>query len=303
MEQHGDRRGLMAAAGAYGLWGFFPLYFHLLNRSGALEIVAHRIFWSLVFCAIAIVLTGRWGEARVVLGQRRLTFSLLGAGVLVSLNWLLYIYAVIANQVVDAALGYFINPLVTVLIAMFFLGERVSLGQGIALLIGLAAVLTISLGLATVPWIGLGLALTFGFYSLAKNRIGAQASPFVGLGIEALALAPISAIYIVSLELTGQGTFTSIGWGYALLLAVAGLVTAAPLLLFAIGAARLPLITLAFIQYLTPVLQFLVGVVIFREAMPPVRWIGFGLVWLALVVLSVDSVRRLRHRSPQTTST
>ncbi len=289
-----DRKGLAGAFAAYGLWGVFPLYFHLLDRSGALEIVAHRIWWTLVFCAVGVTLLGAWREVRRVMADRRLLLSLLGGGVLVSLNWLIYIYAVVTGHVVDGALGYFINPLVTVLIAMAFLHEGVNRVQGVALAIGLAAVLIITIGLGHVPWIGLGLALTFGFYSLVKNRVGSRVRPFIGLGVETAALAPLSAVYIVVLEATGQGTFTGIGPGYSLLLAAAGVVTAIPLLLFAVGAARLNLVSLALIQYVTPVLQFLIGVVVFHEQMPPARWIGFALVWLALVVLSWDTIRRVR---------
>jgi chloramphenicol-sensitive protein RarD len=301
VERDLDRRGLAAAFAAYGLWGVFPLYFHLLDQSGALEIVAHRIWWTLVFCAIGVTALGAWGKVRAAMADRRLFLGLLGAGVLVSLNWLIYIYAVVSGHIVDGALGYFINPLVTVVIAMIFLRERITIGQGVALGIGLAAVLVIAIGTGTVPWIGFGLALTFGFYSLAKKRIGARVTPFIGLGVEALALAPLSGLYIIFLEVSGNGTWTSISGWYAGLLAAAGIVTAIPLLLFAVGAARLPLVTLAFIQYITPMSQFLIGVVVFHEQMPTVRWIGFGLVWLALVVLSWDTVRRTRARGGQAT--
>ena len=289
-----DRKGLAGGFGAHLMWGVFPLYFHLLQRSGAVEIVAHRIAWTLVFCLVAVSLTGGWGKVRAVLANGRLFGTLLGAGVLVSLNWLIYVYAVVTGHVVDAALGYFINPLVTVVLAMVFLRERVTPAQVVALVVGLAAVLVIVIGVGRVPWIGLGLALTFGFYSLAKSRVGGQVSGFVGLGVEALALAPLSVAYILVLELTGRGTFLSISWPYALLLAATGVVTALPLLAFAVGAARLPLVTLAFIQYVTPVMQFLIGVLFFGEHMPVVRWVGFVLVWIALLILSADTLRRTR---------
>ena len=295
VNQKTDTKGLVSGFLAHGLWGVFPLYFHLLDRTGALEIVAHRIVWTLVFCVIGISAIKGWGKVLPVVHDKKLFRTLLGAGVLVSLNWLIYIYAVVSDHVVDGALGYFINPLVTVLLAVFFLHEKLRPAQVVALGIGLAAVLVIVIGMGHVPWIGLGLALTFGFYSLSKNRVGNRTTPLVGLGVEALALAPASIVYIVVLEATGRGTFTTVSWTYALLLATTGIVTAVPLLFFAVGAARLNLVSLAFIQYVTPVMQFLLGVLVFGEHMPVVRWVGFILIWVALVVLSWDTVRRSRR--------
>jgi len=297
-----DTKGLVAAVISYGLWGVFPLYFHLLNQAGALEIVGHRLVWTLLFCAIGVSLIGAWGQVRQVWADRRLLISLLVAGVLVSLNWLIYIYAVVVDRVVDGALGYFINPLVTVVLAVVFLRERLRPGQAIALGIGLVAVIVIIVGYKQVPWIGLGLALSFGGYSLAKNRVAHRASPVVGLGFEALALGPLAAVYLIVLEATGRGHFLTGGWVYAGLLVGTGIVTAIPLLFFAIGAARLSLTSLALIQYITPIMQFSIGVWIMGEQMPLVRWIGFILIWLALVVLTVDLVlvaRRQPKSSPE----
>jgi chloramphenicol-sensitive protein RarD len=289
-----DSKGLAAALLAYGLWGFFPLYFYLLGRSDAVEIVAHRIWWTFAFCVIGVTLIGAWGKVRQVFRSPRLVGILLVSGLLVSANWLVYIFSVLTNHVVDGALGYFINPLITVLLAVIFLKEKVRPVQAVALGIGLIAVIVLVVGLGHLPWIGLVLALTFGFYSLVKSKVGDRVSPFIGLGIETLALAPISLGFILFLEFIRQGTLTTVSWPYALLLVGTGLVTGIPLLLFAVGAARLSLVTLAFIQYLAPIGQFLVGVLVFHEEMPPVRWIGFVLIWLALVVLSWDMVRRAR---------
>ena len=287
----------MAAFLAYGFWGVFPLYFNLLGHSGALEIVAHRIWWTLVFCAVGVTVISGWSKVRQVIRDRGLFGTLLGAGVLVSINWLIYIYAIETDRVVDGALGYFINPLVTVLLAVIFLREKIRPAQVVALVIGVVAVLVIVIGMGRVPWIGLGLALSFGLYSLAKNRVGNRVTPFIGLGIEALALGPASAVYIIVLEVLGKGSFTSVGVPYSLLLVTTGIVTAVPLLLFAVGAARLTLVTLAFLQYITPTMQFLLGVLVFSEHMPIVRWVGFILVWVALVVLTWDMVRRARSRT------
>ncbi|MCL1922880.1 MAG: EamA family transporter RarD [Propionibacteriaceae bacterium] len=289
-----DKTGLVAAVAAYGLWGGFPLYFYLLGRSGSVEVVAHRIVWTLVFCVAGISLIGAWHKVRTVLGDRRLLGTLLGAGVLVSANWLIYIYAVHGGHVVDGALGYFINPLVTVGLAVVFLRERLRPLQVVALGIGVAAVLVLVVGLGRVPWIGLGLAFSFGFYSLVKSKVGSRVSAFVGLGVETLALAPVSVGFLLFLELGNRSTFTTMSPIYALLLIGTGVVTAVPLLLFAVGASRLPLVSLAFIQYLAPIGQFLVGVLFFHELMPLSRWIGFCLIWLALVVLSFDLVKTAR---------
>ena len=291
-----DSRGLALAGAAYTMWGVFPLYFHLLDRSGSLEIVAHRIVWTLAFCLVGVTVRRSWTAVRAVIGDARLFGTLLGAGVLVSLNWLIYVYAIISGHVVDASLGYFMNPLVTVALARVVLHETVRPAQAVALAGGLLAVVVIAIGAGGVPWIGLGLALTFGLYSLAKNRVGRTAPPLAGLGVEAMALTLPSLALLGWLAATHRGTFGTIGPGYTLLLAATGVVTAVPLLFFAAGAARLSLTSLGLVQYLTPVVQFALGVVVFHEHMSPVRWIGFALVWAALLVLTWDLARRrLRH--------
>jgi len=287
-------RGLLPAAASYLLWGAFPLYFDLLADAGAVEIVAHRIAWSFVFCLVGVTLARQWPAVRVALRHRRLVGSLALAGVLVSLNWLTYVYAVVTGHVVDAALGYFINPLITVTLALVFLHERLRRAQTIALAVGVVAVVVLVIGYGQFPWIGVVVAVTFGLYSLAKNRVGGSVTPLVGLGFESATLTPLAVVYVAVLQAAGQGHFTTHGTAYTLLLIGTGIVTAVPLLFFAIGAARLPLATLAFLQYIAPVLQFLVGVGINHEHMPPARWAGFALIWVALVILSADGVRTVR---------
>jgi chloramphenicol-sensitive protein RarD len=277
------------------LWGGFPLYFELLHSAGALEIVAHRIFWTLVFCLFGVTVTRTWGKVRAAWANRRLVVGLALAGVLVSGNWLLYVAAVLSGHVVDAALGYFINPLVTVILALVVQRERLHRLQFVALGIGTVAVVVIVVGYGQFPWIGLGLALTFGTYALIKSRVGGTVGPLVGLGFEALTLAPLAGLYIVILEVTGRGSFIGHGVNYTVLLALTGVVTAIPLLFFAYGAGHLPLATVGLIQYVTPIGQFCIGVWVFHEAMPTARWIGFGLIWVALVVLSWDGLRSLRR--------
>jgi chloramphenicol-sensitive protein RarD len=291
-----DPRGLAAGFASYALWAVFPLYFDVLRAVGALEIVAHRIVWSLLFCVIGVTLTRQWGLVKDLGRDKGLIGRLAVAGVLVSFNWLIYVWAVVHGQTVDAALGYFINPLVTVALGLIVLRERLRRPQYIALAVGLVAVVVIVVGLGRVPWVGLGLALTFGFYALMKNRVGTRATPLVGLGCETLVMAPLSLIYIGYLEAGGDGFFAGHGGWYTAGLAATGVITALPLLFFAYGAGRLPLATMGLIQYVAPIGQFLIGVLVFHEAMPPARWAGFALVWVALVILGADGLRAARRR-------
>jgi chloramphenicol-sensitive protein RarD len=290
-----EPHGLGATFAAYGLWGLFPLYFNLLTKAGSAEIVAHRIAWTLVFCALGVTLTRGWGRVRTAWRDRRLVGHLALAGVLVSANWLLYVFAVLTGHVVDAALGYFFNPLVTVVLAVVVQRERLRPVQVGALGVGLAAVVVIGVGYGQFPWLGVGLAVTFGLYALVKSRVGQAVGPMVGIGFEAATTAPLAIAYIVVLELLGQGSFIGQGLGHTAALAGTGVVTAVPLLFFAYGAARLPLATVGLIQYITPMAQFSLGVWVFHESMPTARWIGFGLIWVALTLLSADMVRTFRR--------
>lgn len=291
-----DPRGILIAIAAYGLWGAFPLYFKLLATAGPLEIVGHRVLWSFVFCLLGVVAVRALPEFRAVLLNPRLRAGLMLAGVLVTLNWLTYVWGVVNDHIVDTALGYFINPLFTVTLAVAVLHERLRPAQWVAVGIGAVAVIVIAIGYGQIPWVALALALTFGLYGLAKNRVGGKVSPLVGLTIETAPLAPIALAYLVWLQATGTGTFTELGALHTVLLASAGIVTAIPLLLFAEASGRIPLSMMGLVQYLTPTLQFAFGVWINHEVMPPARWIGFGLVWVALIVLTVDSLRSARQR-------
>lgn len=289
-----DSRGLLIAVSAYLLWGAFPLYFALLKAAQPLEIVAHRVAWTFVFCLVGIAVLRGWSQLRAVFANRRLFTALVGAGVLVTVNWLIYVWAVLNDHVVDAALGYFVNPLATVTLAVLVLHERLRPAQTVALAVGAAAVVVIAVGNGQVPWVALLLALTFSLYSLAKNRVGGHVTPLVGLATETALLTPIAGVYLAWLQVIGVGTLVSHGVGHTLALVSTGAVTAIPLLLFAAAAGRIPLSMLGLIQYLTPVIQFGIGVWINHEVMPPARWIGFGLVWVALVVLTGDSLRAAR---------
>lgn len=297
-----DPRGLAAGVGAYLLWGVLPLYFELLKPSGAVEVVAHRVLWSLVFCAVVLSATRTWRAFGAVLRSGRTMALVSAASVLLAVNWLTFVFAALGGHVVDAALGYFINPLVTVLLAVVVLRERLRRTQWVALGFGVAAVVVITVGLGRLPWVALTLAGSFGVYGLLKNRVGRSVAAAPGLAAETLVLAPASAVYLVWLQGTGDGTFSGEGGWHALALAGTGIATALPLLLFGEAARRLPLSVVGSLQYLAPVLQLVIGVVMLHETMPPARWWGFALVWVALVLLTVDGVRTQRAQRLRATT-
>lgn len=283
--------GLAAGLGAYAWWGLLPLYFPLLVPAGAVEIVAHRVVWSLGLCLGLLAVTRGWAAFTSALRDPRARRMLALAAALVAVNWLVFVYAVFTEQVVDAALGYFVNPLVTVALAVLVLGERLRGVQWVAVSLGAAAVVVIAVGYGRLPWIALVLAGSFGLYGLVKNRVGRSVPAVAGLAVETLVLAPLAAVYLVMLSLAGTASFGAVGPAHALALAGSGVVTATPLLLFGAAARRLPLSTLGLLQYLAPTMHLVIGVVVLREDMPPARWAGFALVWAALILLTGDGLR------------
>jgi chloramphenicol-sensitive protein RarD len=293
-------RGTLYGFAAYALWGIFPLYFRALDRSGAMEILLHRILWSLATLLIIIAVTRALRNLRDALRQPAVVWRLAAAAAAIAVNWGLYIYAVNSGQVVEAALGYFINPLVTVALGVLVLGERLRTAQWTAVGVGVVAVAVLTLDYGRLPWIALTLAMSFGFYGLIKNRVGPSVGALPGLTVETLMLAPLALSALLWFELSGRGTFTVDAPWQGLLLASAGLVTVGPLLFFAAAARRVPLTTMGLLQYLTPVLQLLCGVLLLDEHVPPTRWIGFGLVWVALALLTADSLRQSRRRAAAT---
>jgi chloramphenicol-sensitive protein RarD len=295
-----DRRGALFGFGAYLLWGVFPLFFKLLERAGALEIVLHRILWSLVVCGAVVAALRQWADLTAVLRARRAVLMLGAAALFLAVNWGVYIYAVNSGHVVEASLGYFVNPLVTVLLGVVVLRERLRPAQWAAVGLGAVAVAVLTVDYGRPPVIALTLAGTFGLYGLLKNRVGVSVGALPSLTTETLVLAPVAAVALVVLEAGGDGTFTENAPWQGLLLASAGIVTVVPLLLFAAAARRVPLSTMGLLQYVTPVLQLLCGVVVFGETMPVSRWAGFAVVWAALIVLTLDTVRsaRIRARAP-----
>jgi len=291
------RRGTLYGLAAYGLWGAFPLYFTLLHRSSPFEIVLHRILWSLLVCLIAVATLRRWNDLRIALTTPRTVTLLTTAAVFLALNWGIYIYGVNSGQVVEASLGYFINPLVTVLLGVVVLSEKLRPAQWTAVAVASLAVVVLTVDYGRLPWIALCLAVSFGIYGLIKNVVGASLPAVVSLTAETAVLAPLAAVALVVLELRGQGHFGANAPWQGLLLASVGIITVVPLVLFAAAARRVPLSMMGLLQYLTPVLQLLAGVTLLGEHMPPSRWIGFSLVWVALAILTADSMRSSRQRS------
>jgi chloramphenicol-sensitive protein RarD len=291
MTDASHRTGLALGTSAYLLWGFLPLYFPLLDPSGSVEIIAHRVVWSLLFCLLMLAATGSMGALRAVLRSRRTTATLAGAGVLVTTNWLVDVYGLLAGHTVDAALGYYINPLVTVALAVLVLGERLRRAQVVALSIAAVAVVVITAGVGRFPWIALTLATTFALYGLVKNRTGRTVGALAGLTVETATTTPLALAYIVWAGSQGTLSFGAHGGWHTTGLVALGVITAVPLLLFGGAARRLPLSVIGLLQYLTPTLQFLIAVLVFGEDMPAARWWGFVLVWLALIIMTVDGVR------------
>ncbi|HEX5986476.1 MAG TPA: EamA family transporter RarD [Nocardioides sp.] len=288
-----NSRGFVLGAAAYLMWGLFPLYFPLLEPASATEILAHRIFWSLITMLVLVVAVRRWTQLRQLLADRRRVAILTLAAVLIAANWGTYIWGVNNGHVIETSLGYFINPLVTVLMGVVILGERLRPVQWAALGIAGLAVVGLTVEYGRPPWVALVLAFSFGSYGLAKKK--AHSGAVESLTFETLVIAPVALGYIVLLTLTGASTFTGEGALHVALLLGLGILTAVPLLCFGGAATRVSMTTLGLLQYVTPSMQFALGVLVFREPMPTMRWVGFGLVWLALVIFTVESLNHRRR--------
>lgn len=271
----------------------------LLQPANAFEVVAFRVLLSLVFCAVVLTATRGWRRIAAIVRAPR-TLLLLGlAGVLIYINWVVYVLAVDVGAVTDAALGYFINPVVLVLLGVLVLRERVRPAQWVAIGVASVAVVVIAIGGATIPWIALVLAASFGLYGLVKKRVGGRVDALSGLALETAWLSPVAAAQLAIVGALGGGiALGHHGPVQAIGELLAGVVTAIPLLMFAGAARRLSLVAMGLAQFVTPVLQFVIGVAVLHEVMAPTRWIGFGLVWLSLVVLTVDLVVASRRRAP-----
>ena len=286
-------RGAALGAAAYAIWGLFPLYWPLLEPAGALEILAHRVVWSLAVVGVLIGLRRDTGWLRRLRAEPWRLRLLAVAAVVIAVNWGTYIWGVNSHRVVETSLGYFINPVVTVLFGVLLLGERLRRGQWVAIGVAVLAIVVLTVDYGRPPWVALVLALSFATYGLLKKKAGVGAVQ--SLTVETMVLSPVALIYLVGLQVSGSGTFAH-GTGHTTLLVLAGVVTAVPLLAFGAAALRVPLTTIGLLQYLTPTMQFLIGVLLRHEPMPAARLAGFALVWLALVLLTTDT---LRHRRRQ----
>ncbi|MEU2350764.1 EamA family transporter RarD [Modestobacter sp. NPDC049651] len=286
------RAGVAAGLSAYVMWGVFPLYFPLLEPAGGLEIVAHRVAWSLLFIAALLSVRRGWGQVRAVLRDGRSMLVLAAAAVLIAVNWSVYVIAVNSGHVVEASLGYFINPLVSVVLGVAVFRERLRVLQWVAVGVAAVAVVVLTVDYGHPPWIALSLAASFGLYGLMKKLVRVEAAP--GLFVETAVVVVPAVVFLAVLEARGTGHFGHAGAGNALLLVSSGVATAVPLLMFAAATRRVPLSTIGLLQYVTPLLQLAVGVFVRHEPMPAARVAGFAIVWLALAVFTVDSLRQAR---------
>jgi chloramphenicol-sensitive protein RarD len=298
--------GLTYALSAYAVWGLFPLYFMALMPANPFEVVSFRVIFSLVFSAILVSATRGWRRLWAVMRTRRVMLWLGAAGILIFINWELFIYAVYQNKVIETSLGYFINPLITVALGVGIYRERLRVMQWMAVALGFVAVVVLTFAYGQLPWIALTLAFSFGLYGFVKKRVGNRVGAVAGLAIETAWVLPIAIIQMIVVAVFGGLSAFTLGPMHAALMICSGVLTAIPLMLFASGAKRIPLTWIGLIQYFTPLSSFLLGIFVFHEAMSPSRWFGFSIIWAALVFLTVDifvSAARGRTRSTEAEAT
>jgi chloramphenicol-sensitive protein RarD len=291
-ERSEETKGFVYGLAAYIGWGFAPIYWPLLQPSTPYEVLAHRVVWSVIFLLILNTLMRTWTPVRTAWANPRSRRLLSGAAVLITINWGLYIWSVNHQHVVDASLGYFITPLLSVAMGVLILGERMRLAQWVAVGIAFSSIVILTVDAGQVPWIGLILASTFGSYGLVKKL--AQVEAIASLTIETMVAFPFGLAYLLWLNAHGDLAFGHTSFGHSITVLSAGVITAVPLLGFGAAAVRVPLVTLGLMQYFSPVVQFLVGIIIIGESMTAARWVGFLLLWVGLVVYSVDMVRHSR---------
>lgn len=283
--------GIVYTAGAYISWGVLPLYWKLLKEVPAFEILAHRVLWSFIFMIIIVSLLKKWphlkNETNTIIRDWRKLTIIVAASVLISINWFAYIWAVNSNHILDASLGYYINPLVSVILGIIVLKERLNIWQVIAFLLAMIGVANQTIAFGSVPWVAIILALSFGLYGLLKKLV--PLGTLLGLTIETLIVSPIALFYIMNLQITQTGAFNLSLIGY--LLIGGGIMTAIPLMLFASGAKRIPLSMVGFLQYLAPTIMLILGVFLFDETFTPVHFISFSFIWLALTIYSFSRTK------------
>ncbi len=293
------RKGVLAGIGAYTLWGLFPIYWRLLEQVPAIEILAHRIVWAFGFVALLLIVKRDWHWTKEVLHNRRTLLIYTLAAVLLSINWFTYIWAVNAGYVVEASLGYFINPLVNFMLGVIFFGEKLRGGQVAAVLLAVLGVVYLTVSYGSLPWIALVLAFSFGAYGLIKKT--ASLESMHGFSLETAVLFLPALAFLFYRGANGVGAFMHQDASTTLLLILAGPVTSIPLLLFGFAARTIPLSMLGFIQYITPTLQFILGVFVYNEPFPLSRMVGFCMIWLALILYSIEGVRFNRRQKADLT--
>lgn len=288
-----QQAGVFYAAFSYILWGVLPIYWKLLHHVNADEILANRVFWSFFFVAAVLFFNRKWnlftGTLRGLANNKKQFAALAVASLLISINWFIYIWAVNTDQMIEASLGYYINPLVSVLLGMVFLKERLSVMQYVSFLLAAAGVLIMTISYGQFPWISISLAVSFGLYGLAKKLIKVDSA--VGLALETLVVMPFAGIYIGYLFFEGTNSLFAGSWTTSLLLAGAGAATAVPLLYFAKGAQRIPLATLGILQYIAPTLTLILGVFVYHETFSTVHLLAFTFIWSALILYSLSRTR------------
>ena len=292
------QKGVILGASAYLTWGFLPIYLYLTRPAPPIEVVAVRIFWALLVCLVFLAIMRQLKPAWKAAMDRTLMSTILLSSIMIGLNWLIYTYAASINNLLEGALGYFINPIISVLLGVIFLKERLRWLQWAAVLLCAIAVAVMTFSYGQVPWIALALALSFGLYSLLKNKVNRKVTALVSLSLETAVLLPVAFVIVAVLVSQGEATAFSLGAGHFWILALGGLVTVVPLLLFGGAAGRLPLSIVGLLQFISPIVIFLIAILVFSEPMPVERWTGFFLVWGSLILFVGDSLyqQRKQHR-------
>ncbi|MEM7029227.1 MAG: EamA family transporter RarD [Chloroflexota bacterium] len=292
------KKGLLYALGAFGLWGFLPVYWKLLQTVPATEILMHRIVWSLAFLALILTINRDWQWIQIVRQDSRIWQIYIAIAGLIAANWFIYIWAVNNGFIIETSLGYFINPLVSVLLGVVFLKEKLRLGQWFAVSSAAIGVIYLTVWYGSLPWLALALAFSFGIYGLLKKT--SKLNALHGLSLETMILFPIAAGYLIFIEGLGQGQFGHVSFQIDTLLIVSGAITAIPLLLFAAAAQRIPLYMVVLMQYIAPTIQLVLGIYIYHEPFEPQRLVGFSFVWLALIIYTVEGIMDRRKGILQT---
>jgi chloramphenicol-sensitive protein RarD len=296
-DHHSQRRaGLLFGFGAYLTWGVMPLYFKAIAHVSALEIVAHRILWSLIFLGVLVTMSGRWPTIRSALGNRKVILTLLATTLLIGINWLVFIYAILTDHVLEASLGYYLNPLVNVLLGVFLLKEKLTRAQSFAAFLAGAGVAVLAAGAGSGLWISLTLAGSFALYGFLRKIVAVDS--LEGLMIETALLTPLALAWLAFLAARGAAAFGNVSISTDALLILGGAVTAIPLLMFTAAARRLPYSTLGFLQYVAPSLQFLLAVLIFNEPLTTAHLVCFAAIWAALAIFSFEGIRSARRSKP-----